>query len=105
MLDRLEANRQAGDEAGLDQRLGAIDLGRHALGDLGNDLDAGFADLGVSDVADRLTESCCHSNGIGSLNCAPVGSTTSSNRSGDGVVAMPVMVRVSSSTPFRVRSE
>jgi hypothetical protein len=52
-----------------------------------------------------LPESCCHSNGSGSLNRAPVGSTTSSIRSDDGVDAMPVMVRVSSSTPFRVRSE
>ena len=45
-----------------------------------------------------LLASCCHSSGIGSLNCAPIGSTTSFRRSGAGVVAMPVMVRASSST-------
>src|SRR6185436_1540773 len=41
VLDGLEAYRQTRDEPGLDQRPGAVDLGRHALGDLGDDLDAG----------------------------------------------------------------
>jgi len=39
-------------------------------------------------------ESCIHSNGIGSLNCAPFGSTMSPMRSVLGVEAMPLKMRL-----------
>ena len=50
-------------------------------------------------------ESCCQSKAIGSVNFAPSGSTTSCIRSGEGVVAIPVNVRDSSSTDLRVITE
>ena len=55
-------------EAGLDRLPGLVEpiLQPSRLGnarDLGDDLDAGLADLGMRDVADRLAESCCHNNG------------------------------------------
>ncbi len=43
---------------------------------------------------------CCQSSGSGRVKTAPFGSTMSPMRSVDGVLAMPSMIRWSSSTDF-----
>jgi hypothetical protein len=95
LLERLEADRQAPDEAGLDVVPGA----RQALRELAVALDRGDLaldlDPGVLGPWRSVTQpigswlSCCQRKGIGRTNSAPLGSTMSPPRSVFGVLAMP----------------